>query len=207
MRSSTMAPSAKATIAQRRARIAHVEAPAFRHPRRETKGSINVTQSHRRRRRFNIVHPDGRHRPGRKPRREPQDDFRLLRRLCLGRHGQGRILFADDILWHIPGHHPLAGTKRGKQEVAAFFQQLGNGNFRAELIALIADENWVIDMHRGWSNRDGLANVDTIWVLAFKIENGKIKEARNFSFDQAAADSFFWQAYRLKPLPDRLKTE
>ena len=115
--------------------------------------------------------------------------------------------FADDVEWHIPGHHPLAGTKRGKQEVAAFFQQLGRSNFRAELIALMADENWVIDMHRGWSNRDDLANVDTIWVLAFKIENGKIREARNFSFDQAAADSFFWQAYPLRPLPERLKTE
>lgn len=124
-----------------------------------------------------------------------------------GDMGKVASFFAEDILWHIPGHHPLAGTKRGKQEVAAFFQQLGKGNFRAELIALIADENWVIDMHRGWSNRDGLANVDTVWVLAFKIENGKIKEARNFSFDQAAADSFFWQAYRLKPLPDRLTTE
>ncbi|MBY5663558.1 nuclear transport factor 2 family protein [Rhizobium leguminosarum] len=112
--------------------------------------------------------------------------------------------FADDIEWHIPGHHPLAGVKRGKEEVAAFFQQLGKARFRAELIALMADENWVIDMHRGWSGRDGLANVDTIWVLAFRIENGKIREARNFSYDQAAADTFFWQAYPLKPLPDRL---
>ncbi|MEN3150439.1 nuclear transport factor 2 family protein [Neorhizobium sp. IRAMC:178] len=111
--------------------------------------------------------------------------------------------FADDIEWHIPGHHPLAGTKRGKAEVAAFFQQLGKAGFRAELIALMADENWVIDMHRGWSNRDG-ANVDTVWVLAFRIEDGKIREARNFSYDQAAADSFFWKAYPLKPVPDRL---
>lgn len=112
--------------------------------------------------------------------------------------------FADDIQWHIPGHHPLAGTKNGKAEVAAFFAELGKSNFRAELIALIADENWVIDMHRGWSNRDGEANVDTVWVLAFRIEDGKISEARNFAYDQAAADSFFWHAYPLKPLPERL---
>jgi len=112
--------------------------------------------------------------------------------------------FADDIEWHIPGHHPLAGTKRGKQEVSAFFGQLGKGGFRAELIALMADESWVIDMHRGWSNREGLDNVDTIWVLAFRIEDGKIREARNFAFDQSAADRFFWQAYPMKPLPDRL---
>src|SRR5882757_5563824 len=77
--------------------------------------------------------------------------------------------FADDIEWHIPGHHPPAVTKRGKEAVGAFFEQLGEANFRAELIALMADENWVIDMHRGWSDRDCLANVDTTWVLAFRI--------------------------------------
>ncbi|TCL71292.1 nuclear transport factor 2 family protein [Rhizobium sp. BK251] len=112
--------------------------------------------------------------------------------------------FADDIEWHIPGHHPLAGTKRGKAEVAAFFRELGKAGFKAELMALMADENWVIDMHRGWSNREGASNVDTTWVLAFRIEDGKIREARNFAYDQAAADSFFWHAYPLKPLPSRL---
>lgn len=115
-----------------------------------------------------------------------------------------REFFADDIEWHIPGHHPLAGTKRGKEEVAAFFDQLGRSGFRAELIALMADENWVVDMHRGWSNRTDGANVDTIWVLAFRIVDRKIAEARNFSFDQAGADAFFWQAYPLKPIPERL---
>jgi len=41
-------------------------------------------------------------------------------------------------------------------------------------------------------------------VRAFSIEDGKIKDARNFSFDQAAADAFFWQTYPLKTLPERL---
>jgi ketosteroid isomerase-like protein len=121
-----------------------------------------------------------------------------------GDMGKVADFFADDIEWHIPGHHPLAGTKKGKAEVAAFFAELGKSNFRAELLVLMADENWVVDMHRGWSNREWQANVDTVWVLAFRIEDGKIREARNFSFDQAAADAFFWQTYPLKPLPERL---
>jgi uncharacterized protein len=112
--------------------------------------------------------------------------------------------FADDIEWHIPGQHPLAGTKSGKDEVAAFFEQLGRSRFQAELVALMADEKWVVDMHRGWSNREDGVSVDTIWVLAFRIEEGKIAEARNFAFDQAAADTFFWQVYPLRPIPERL---
>jgi len=92
----------------------------------------------------------------------------------------------------------------GKAEVKALFQQLGHSNFRAELISLVADANWVIDMHRGWSNRESGQNVDTIWVLALRIEIGKIAEARNFAFYQAAANGFFWSAYQLKPLPERL---
>lgn len=112
--------------------------------------------------------------------------------------------YANDIEWHIPGEHPLAGTKKGRAEVDAFFLQLGLSSFRAELIALTVDENWVIDMHRGWSNRSDGNNVDTIWALAFRIENGKIAEARNFAFDQASTNSFFWKAYPLKPIPDRL---
>jgi len=82
--------------------------------------------------------------------------------------------------------------------------ELGKSGFRAELIVLTADENWVVDMHRGWSNREGGANVDTVWVLAFRIEDGRIREGRNFAFARAAADGFFWQAYPLKPLPERL---
>ncbi len=35
-----------------------------------------------------------------------------------------REIFAPDIVWWIPGHHPLAGPKRGPDEVLAFFGQL-----------------------------------------------------------------------------------
>lgn len=115
--------------------------------------------------------------------------------------------FADDVVWEIPGHHPLAGTKHGAKEVTAFFKELGKSNFKAEVITLMANDDYVIDVHRGWSNRKDLVNVDTTWVLVYKIANGKIKEARNFAFDQHAADAFFWKAYALKSIPDRLHLE
>lgn len=38
----------------------------------------------------------------------------------------------EDVRWHIPGRHPLSGTKQGRAEVLAFFEQLGSAGFQAE---------------------------------------------------------------------------
>ncbi|NJP92373.1 SnoaL-like domain-containing protein [Nonomuraea sp. FMUSA5-5] len=112
--------------------------------------------------------------------------------------------FAADIVWTIPGHHPLAGTKRGADEVLAFFAQLARAGFRADPIALAADGDWVIDLHRGWSTQpEGL---DILWALAFRIRAGRIVEAVNFAADQHAADAFFWRRYPLAKIPERLET-
>lgn len=116
-----------------------------------------------------------------------------------------KSFFAPDIVWRIPGHHPLAGEKQGPDEVAAFFTQLGKGNFRADPIFFQAQGDYVVDIHRGWSNvEDSATQVDQLFTLMFKIENGKIVEAQNFLSDQYQADEFFWRVYPLKPLPERL---
>lgn len=115
-----------------------------------------------------------------------------------------RPFFAPDIRWTIPGHHPLAGTKTGPAEVLAFFAQLGRSGFRAEVLFLAADRDWVVDMHRGWSTTP--AGLDITWTLAYRIRGRKIVEAVNFAADQHAADAFFWRQYPLAPIPARLAT-
>ncbi|MEM7301809.1 MAG: nuclear transport factor 2 family protein [Pseudomonadota bacterium] len=110
----------------------------------------------------------------------------------------------ENVKWHIPGRHPLSGTKNGRDEVLAFFSQLGVAGFKAEPIYFGADENYVVDIHRGWSNADGKPNVDTTWALVYRIVDGKIVEATNLSADQDAANTFFWSQYQLAPVPDRL---
>jgi ketosteroid isomerase-like protein len=110
----------------------------------------------------------------------------------------------EDVRWHIPGRHPLSGTKNGRAEVLAFFGQLGSAGFKAEPIYFGADEIHVVDIHRGWSNAVGKPNVDTTWALVYRIEDGKIVEATNLSADQDAANTFFWSQYNLAPVPQRL---
>jgi hypothetical protein len=60
----------------------------------------------------------------------------------------------------------------------------------------------VIDHHRGWSeNGPGL---DILWCLVFRFRDGQIQEVTNLSSDQHKADLFFWEVYKLKPIPQRL---
>ncbi|MGY6650884.1 nuclear transport factor 2 family protein [Amycolatopsis sp. TRM77291] len=110
--------------------------------------------------------------------------------------------FTPDIRWTIPGHHPLAGTKTGADEVIAFFGELARAGFRADVLYLAADGDWVVDLHRGWSTAP--AGLDITWVLAYRIQGKRIAEAINFASDQHAADAFFWRRYPLARIPDRL---
>lgn len=113
-------------------------------------------------------------------------------------------IFAKDITWTIPGHHPLAGKKQGADEVFAFFEQLNKAKFKAEVLFLGGNDNYVVDVHRGWSNLTDGENVDQTWALLYEVADGRITSAVNFPGDQHAADTFFWNVYNLKPLPDRL---
>ena len=58
-----------------------------------------------------------------------------------------------DIVWQIPGHHPLAGRKQGITEVLAFFDQLGKADFKAQPLVIAEQGDYVIDHHRGWSTK------------------------------------------------------
>jgi len=116
-----------------------------------------------------------------------------------------REIFAPDIVWWIPGHHPLSGPKRGPDEVLAFFEQLAKANFKAEVLFLGGNDEYVVDCHRGYGAA-GKAKLDILWCLVFRIQNGKIAEVTNFAGDQHAADAFFWSVYQLKFIPERLAT-
>jgi ketosteroid isomerase-like protein len=115
-----------------------------------------------------------------------------------------RAVLADDVEWVIPGHHPLSGTKRGVAEVAAFFTQLAKAGFQAEPLFLEANEEYVVDVHRGWTTQ-GVGKVDTLWALVWHFgADGRVDRVVNLSADQHQMDSFVWTNYALAPLPDRL---
>jgi uncharacterized protein len=117
---------------------------------------------------------------------------------------QMRKVLADGIEWTIPGHHPLSGTKRGVEEVAAFFTQLGKAGFQADPLFLEANDEYVVDVHRGWTT-EGVGQVDTLWALVWHFNaDGKVDRVVNLSGDQHQMDAFVWSNYPLVPIPARL---
>ncbi|MEV7614228.1 nuclear transport factor 2 family protein [Streptomyces sp. NPDC089799] len=115
-----------------------------------------------------------------------------------------RAVLAENIEWTIPGHHPLSGTKRGVEEVAAFFTQLGKAGFQAEPLFLESGGDYVVDIHRGWTT-GGVGKVDTLWALVWHFDaDGKVDRVHNLSGDQHQMDAYVWANYDLAPIPDRL---
>jgi uncharacterized protein len=108
--------------------------------------------------------------------------------------GISKIL-SEDIKWHIPGEHPLSGTKTGIKQVLEYFQQLNKGAFKAEPIVMGVSDNFVIDCHRNWSNLENEENLNNMSCLLWKIEKFKIVEVYNFPENQHKVDIFFSKLY------------
>lgn len=116
-----------------------------------------------------------------------------------------RSVMDENVQWYIPGKHKLAGTKKGVEEIVAYFSVLQKAQFKAEPMIIAANDDYVVDVHRGWSNT-GNQDVDMNWVLLYQIEDGKIKQVQNFSADAYLADEFFERVFSYEDATEVLNT-
>ena len=113
-------------------------------------------------------------------------------------------VFAEDLVWHLPGHHPLAGTKRGISEVLAFFGRLRSLNIQVTPLGMgELNSGAVVEVYRGHGEFNG-AKLDAFNCNHYTIRDGRIVQVQVLMADQHGYDAFFWVAFQLKPLPDRL---
>jgi hypothetical protein len=113
-------------------------------------------------------------------------------------------LFAKDMVWRLPGRHPLAGAKHGAEEVIAFFNELVKSNIKVDLVRIDAwGDDTVVEVHRG-QGRVGDAVLDALNCTHYHIKDGKIDEVQVYMSDQYGADNFFNAIYEYAPIPDRL---
>jgi len=113
-------------------------------------------------------------------------------------------VFHPEMVWKLPGHHPLAGTKYGADEVIAFFMQLGKANIQVDLIKIdVFGDDGAIEVHRGHTSTTN-PPLDALNCTYYKARDGKLADVQVFIGDQHNVDLFFNAVYNLKPLPDRL---
>ncbi|WP_448572046.1 nuclear transport factor 2 family protein [Trichothermofontia sp.] len=113
-------------------------------------------------------------------------------------------VFAEDLKWHLPGHHPLAGTKNGVGEVLAFFGRLRALGLQVTPLGMgELNSGGVVEVYKATGEVNG-ATLNAFNCNYYTVKDGRIVEVQVLMADQHGYDAFFWQAYQLKPIPDRL---
>ena len=104
-------------------------------------------------------------------------------------------LLADEVVFHVPGRHPLAGTYTGKPEVFGYLGQVSTVNEASdggfEIHSLMSDGDHVASLVTGTIEHAGVRFVRPI-VHVFHVNGKQITEFWEASLDQHAEDEF-WQ--------------
>jgi uncharacterized protein len=102
-------------------------------------------------------------------------------------------LFADDIVWHVPGNNQLSGEYRGKEEVFGNFGklvELTGGSFRLEIHDVLANDEHVVVLVRATAEREG-RKLDDRSMQLWHVEDGKATEQWLYPEDPQATDEFW----------------
>ena len=125
----------------------------------------------------------------------PNED--LLRRGfdAFGRGDMAAIaeLFADEIVWHVPGNSPLSGDYKGRDSVLGFLgksAELSGGTLKVEVHDILANDEHGVALVRNTAQRGG-KSLDNHAVQVFHIRDGKAVETWFHPGDQAATDKFW----------------
>ena len=106
-----------------------------------------------------------------------------------------RKVMADNVTWYFQGQNPVAGVKKGINDVIDFFDTMGGimAKARVTMDKLIVAENdhYVIECQHSKTNREDGNNLDHYSTVLWTIENGKIIEGRHFFANPQAVDKYF----------------
>lgn len=105
-----------------------------------------------------------------------------------------RQLFADDIVYSVPGENAIAGDYKGAGEVLDLFQRLGElteGKLNVALKHVGEGETGVLAMHHITASRPDGRTLAADTILAFEFRGDEISHVRVFTNDQRIEDAFW----------------
>jgi len=99
-------------------------------------------------------------------------------------------LIAEDVVWHLPGDHPLAGDWEGRDRLFELLAKLGPLGFTIREHDVFADDDHVCALSYIGAHRDGL-EVETRAVSIFHYRDGRQIERWFYPDDFFAWNSIF----------------
>lgn len=89
-----------------------------------------------------------------------------------------KSIFHPDVIWHVPGEGPLSGDLRGFDAIAHWGSELvarTGGKFGEELVSILANDDWAIQLARYHAERDGRTIEDFTWNV-YRMVDGQVAE-------------------------------
>jgi uncharacterized protein len=102
-------------------------------------------------------------------------------------------VFADNILWHVPGRGPLSRDYRGHAEVGGFFEHfmgLSEGTFRIQIDQILADRDRVVVLCTETASRAG-RSWSSPTVHVWTVKDGRATAFWEYEGDQQGEDEFW----------------
>lgn len=110
-----------------------------------------------------------------------------------GNVGALASIFADDVVWHIPGRSSVSGEHRGRDAVFAAFAklaELSGGTFRIDVHDIVGNGTHVVGLQRNTASRED-KTLDVNVAQVAHLSEGKIVEMWAHVFDVHALDEFW----------------
>ena len=102
-------------------------------------------------------------------------------------------MFAEDMVWHVPGNNLISGEHKGRDAVFAVFaktMELTGGTFKIDLHDIVANDEHTVSLSRASASRQG-KQLDLRGADIYHIRNGKVTEWWSFVEDQRLDDEFW----------------
>jgi ketosteroid isomerase-like protein len=102
-------------------------------------------------------------------------------------------VFAEDIMWHVPGRGPVSRDYHGHAEVLEFFRhfmELSGGTFRIAIDDILAKDDRVVVLCTESGERDG-KSWSSPQVHVWTVKDGRATVFWQFQGDQQTEDEFW----------------
>ena len=97
-------------------------------------------------------------------------------------------VFSEDMVWHLPGRHPMSGDHVGRDAVLTAMRYFDG--IQLELHDVVANDQHAVALLRAKGERRG-KRYDALEIDVFHIKDGKITEFWSFSEDQRVTDDYW----------------